>query len=236
MLTIKNFHVYVEKKHIVKGVSLSIKRANLHILMGPNGSGKSSLAQALMGKPDYNVKSRIELDGQNIVDLYPDERARAGLFLAFQQPVSVPGVNIVNFLKLAQNKTEGMGEFVLSLKKQAKKLQIKEGFLKRGLNEDFSGGEKKKLEMLQMLVLQPKYAVIDEIDTGLDVDALKLVAKGIKQVIRESKTGILLITHYQRILKYLKPNFVQIMKDGKIVKSGDCKLARQVEKNGYKNF
>jgi Fe-S cluster assembly ATP-binding protein len=255
MLRIGNLHVSIDGKRIVKGVSLSIRRGQLHVLMGPNGSGKSTLAQAIMGKQEYKLKAqnsklknRIIIDNENVTDFSPDERARAGLFLTFQHPISIPGVSISNFLRVAKDSIckrgksakgrqfESVAEFNKKLKKKAQKLRIKEDFLKRELNQGLSGGEKKKLEMLQLVIFKPKYAVIDEIDTGLDVDSLKVVAKGIKELVKREKTGILLITHYQRILEYVEPDFVHIMLGGKIVKSGSAKLAREVERKGYKSF
>ena len=223
--------------------------------MGPNGSGKSTLAGVLMGNPSYELRIKnleLRIDKKNIIGLKPDERARAGLFLAFQNPISIPGVNVANLLKTAyqlnkeqrtknkeQKKTYNpalsVWKFNEILVKKAKALGIPQEFLRRSLNEEFSGGEKKKLEMLQAWILSPKYAVFDEIDTGLDVDALKIVARGITKLKKE-KTGILIITHYLRILKYVKPDFVHILVNGEIVKSGGYKLAEIVEKNGYKKW
>jgi Fe-S cluster assembly ATP-binding protein len=256
MLKIENLHVAVEDKKVVKGVSLKIKPGEIHTIMGPNGSGKSSLAYGLMGHPSYrvishksSVMSRIVIDGDDMLEKSPDELAKAGLFLAFQHPISIPGVSVSNFLRIARqslmeeknSNSKGkhlktVAQFNKELNAVAKKLGIKAEFLKRGLNEGFSGGEKKKLEMLQLATLKPKYAIIDEIDTGLDVDALKLVAKGIKEVVSKNKTGILLITHYQRILHYLKPDYVHVMINGNIVETGSAGLAEKIEKQGYKKY
>lgn len=263
MLEIKNLHVYVDGKHIVKGVDLDVKPGEVHVVMGPNGSGKSSLAYALMGHPNYRIKnkkaksknsnpagSKIVLDGKDITDESPDERARTGLFLAFQHPVGIPGVSVANFLRVAKQSLTGdvkkeeskaeemknVAEFNKILQDKAEMLGIEQDFLKRSLNESFSGGEKKKIEMLQLMVLEPKYGVIDEIDTGLDVDALKLVASGIKKIEEENKTGVLLITHYQRILQHLRPDFVHVMKGGKIVHTGSHEVAAKIEKKGYQSF
>lgn len=250
MLEIFNLYVEIEKKKVVKGVSLTIKPGEVHVLMGPNGSGKSSLAYALMGKPEYNIKyqksnskntnknSKIDLNGKSITELKPDGRARLGLFLAFQSPVAVPGVSVASFLrqtmmKQGNNRAMDFMAFNQQLKQQCQELGISKDFLQRSLNDGFSGGEKKKIEMLQMRVLAPKYAIVDEIDTGLDIDALKIVARAIKKLKREN-TGFLLITHYQRILKHIKPDFVHVMIEGRIVKSGNHKLAEIIEKQGYK--
>lgn len=260
-LVIKNLSVNLGDKQILETVSLKINPGELHTLMGPNGSGKSTLAAALMGNPLYQVQSGNKNDGiwineKNIADLKPDERARQGLFLAFQNPLAIPGVSVANLLKTAyqivkskdkesrriksgtapgHNPALSVWEFHELLVKKAQSLGIPNDFLRRNLNEEFSGGEKKKLEMLQAIVLQPKYAIFDEIDTGLDVDALQIVAGGIEQLKKEG-TGILVITHYQRILKFAQPDYVHILVKGKIVESGDYKLAKEVEKNGYKKW
>jgi len=238
MLEIKDLHVSSDNKEILKGVSLKIKPGEIHALMGPNGSGKSSLSLALMGHPRYKITSgSIKIDGKDITALTPDKRAKFGLFLAMQYPVAVPGVSVTNFLRsslrnLKENVTPA--EFVQTTREKMSELKIDESFATRSINDGFSGGEKKKMEVLQLSVLKPKYAVLDETDSGLDVDALKLVARGINNVASPG-IGILLITHYQRILKYIQPDFVHILIDGKIVKSGGHKLAERVEEEGYAN-
>lgn len=257
-LTIKNLSVSLGERLILNDVNLEILPGKTHVLMGPNGSGKSTLAQVLMGNTSYEVRSmkyEVRINGKDINKLEPDERGREGLFLAFQNPVAIPGVNVANLLKMAyqllketrkevynlqkinklHNPIFSVWEFNEMLVKKAKLLDIPQEFLRRSLNEQFSGGEKKKLEMLQAVVLEPKYAIFDEIDTGLDVDALKIVADGISQL-RKRGTGVLLITHYQRILKFVKPDFVHILVGGKIVKEGNYKLAEEVERSGYKKW
>lgn len=259
-LTVKNFTVAINGKSIIQDLDLEIRPGKIHALMGPNGSGKSTLAQALMGSSEYQLGSKpgkagnyeIKLNGKKINDLKPDERGKLGLFLAFQNPVAIPGVSVANLLRTAYqlrksqtakdkrqktlyNPALSVWEFNEMLVKKAKDLDIPQEFLRKSANENFSGGEKKKLEMLQAAVLSPRYAVFDEIDTGLDVDALKIVAAGISNLKKEG-TGVLVITHYLRILKYLKPDFVQIMVGGRIVDTGDMKLAQFVEKNGYKKW
>ena len=238
MLEIKDLHVSSDNKEILKGVSLKIKPGEIHALMGPNGSGKSSLSLALMGHPRYKITSgSIKIDGKDITALTPDKRAKFGLFLAMQYPVAVPGVSVTNFLRSSLRNLKGNvkpAEFVQTTREKMADLKIDESFATRSINDGFSGGEKKKMEVLQLSVLKPKYAVLDETDSGLDVDALKLVAKGINNVAGPG-IGILLITHYQRILKYIQPDFVHILIDGKIVKSGNHKLAERIEEEGYAN-
>jgi len=228
-------------KQILKGVSLNIKSGETHVIMGPNGGGKSTLALVLMGHPGYKItEGKIIVDGTDVTNLSPDKRARLGLFLAFQYPIEVPGVNFANFLRMAVNENK-KGEEKISplgfrniIAKQAKKLSFSDEITKRMLNEGFSGGEKKKAEVLQMTVLKPKYAILDEPDSGLDVDALKIIAKTISNL--DFPLGLILITHYQRVLHYLQPDFVHILLNGKIVKSGKASLAKQVEKTGYESF
>ncbi len=253
-LTISNLHVSIEKKEILRGLSLKVRAGEVHAVMGPNGSGKSTLAYALLGYPAYKVlrsKSKILIDKKNIIGLSTEERAKAGLFLALQSPVSVSGVTVVNLLRTAygdrQDSTHNpllsrryvgsmpIAEFMALIKKYAAALHIDESFLSRGVNEGFSGGEKKKMEMLQALVLAPKFTVFDEIDTGLDVDALKLVARGIRMLVKKG-VGVMIITHYRRILKYIKPDVVHVLVDGKIVKTGKARLATYIEEKGYGGF
>ena len=237
MLEIKDLHVSIENKEILKGVNLTINKGEIHALMGPNGSGKSTLSFVLMGHPKYKVtKGEILFEGKNILEFSPDERARMGMFLCFQYPTEIPGVSLFNFLKTAYNSTRGEKvssmEFREILKDKMKLLGVEEKFINRYLNEGFSGGEKKRGEILQMAVLDPKIAILDETDSGLDIDSLKIVSEGINKVSNENNS-VLLITHYQRILKYIKPKHVHVMMDGKIVLSGDEKLAVELEEGGY---
>ncbi|MDP2670981.1 MAG: Fe-S cluster assembly ATPase SufC [bacterium] len=239
MLEIKDLHVSTQKKEILRGISLKIKPGEIHALMGPNGSGKSSLSMALMGHPQYQItKGEVILDGQDISALSVDKRAKAGLFLAMQYPVAVAGVSINNFMRSAYKNLKDPGVKALEIQNKVKnelnQLKLDEKFISRAVNEGFSGGEKKKLETLQLTILEPKYAILDETDSGLDVDALKIVSKGVmKAKEKDQKLGILLITHYQRILRYIQPDFVHILVDGKIVKSGDKDLALEIEEKGY---
>jgi len=249
MLSIKNLHASVENKEILKGLSLSVKPGEIHAIMGPNGSGKSTLAYSLMGHPAYSVTSSklrvtsLKLDGKDLLKLDTTKRAKLGLFLAFQSPIAVPGVSVGKFLRHVyktkiQKRTQDFQEAIAINKridKLAETLSIKPELLKRSLNEGFSGGERKKIETLQMLFLLPKYAILDEVDTGLDVDALRVVAKGIKQLV-EKGSGVIIITHYNRLLKHVKPDKVHVMLNGKIVKSGEANLAKEIEKSGYLKF
>lgn len=231
---------------ILKGLSLKVKPGELHAVMGPNGSGKSTLAYVLAGHPHYEVTGGgVSLDEKDILSETPDQRAKAGLFLAFQYPVAISGVSVQNFLRAAYEqrfpeakKKAGYSvlKFRQQLSREAEKLGISQDFLKRSVNEGFSGGEKKRLEILQMIVLKPKYAILDETDSGLDIDSIKLVAEGVKRTIKEEKTGAILITHYQRILDYLEPDFVHVMVKGKIVESGNKNLVKSLEKKGYRQF
>lgn len=239
ILEIKNLHVAVEGNEILKGVDLTIRLGETHAIMGPNGSGKSTLAFALMGHPKYKItQGEILLDGKNISDLQPNERAKLGLFLGFQYPTEISGVSLFNFLKTAYNslheengKLSAM-EFREMMQEKMKMLNIEESFMNRYLNEGFSGGEKKRGEILQMAVINPKFAILDETDSGLDIDSLKIVANGINKL-ANAENSFLLITHYQRILRYVKPKFVHVMIDGKIVLSGGEKLAEELEEKGY---
>ncbi len=240
MLEIKNLKVKIEDKEILKGISLSVKPGEVVAVMGPNGSGKSTLAFTLLGHPTYEITSgTIELEGEDINETPPDERARKGMFLAVQYPVSIPGVNVRETL-LAATRARGVKTSAMEIKKEvealAAELKIGEDLLKRGLNEGFSGGEKKKMEILQMRVLKPKYAILDETDSGLDIDALKIVAMGAVKAAKEAKTGVLVITHYQRLLEYLKPDRVIILKNGLIVDEGGTELVAALEKQGYKEY
>lgn len=237
LFKIKDMRVTVEGKTVVDGVSLAINPGEIHAIMGPNGSGKSSLSQGLMGHPNYEViGGEAYIDGKNILEMEPDERSRAGLFLAFQYPVAIPGVTVANFLRSALQSQRGkdadMSDFRKLFKKEMQALSIDQSFATRYLNEGFSGGEKKRVEILQMAMLNPKLAILDETDSGLDIDALKTVAEGINRF-HTGDNGILLVTHYQRLLNYVKPDFVHVMMAGKLVKSGGPELALQLEEKGY---
>jgi Fe-S cluster assembly ATP-binding protein len=245
-LQIKNLQVNIDGQQVLKGIDIEVKPGEVHALMGPNGSGKSTTAKTLAGHPDYEVEGgSVLLNGEDILELSPDERAQLGLFLAFQYPVEIPGVKVSNFLRHAhqarfEDEPKKQFEKVLAFRKHlealAEKFQVKQSLLKRGLNEGFSGGEKKRLEILQMAVLEPQFAILDETDSGLDIDAIKIVAQGVRKIVDEHKTGALVITHYQRILDYLKPDFVHVMVNGKIVESGGPELVAKLEKEGYKSF
>jgi Fe-S cluster assembly ATP-binding protein len=248
-LRVNNLHVSVDGKEVVKGVSLAIGPGEIHALMGPNGGGKSTLAYALMGHPRYRVEteggrsgrggeSPIAIDGESLLEMRPDERARKGLLLAFQNPLAVPGVPAANLLRTAYQRLHGekkkisVREFNKRLARGADRLSLERSLLERPVNEDFSGGEKKKVEMLQILSLEPRFVIFDEIDTGLDVDALKAVTEEINQLAKRD-VGVLLITHSPRLLRYLKPDRVHVLMDGRIVKSGGSELALKIEKEGY---
>ena len=241
LLEVKNLYAGIDGKTILKGLNLQIKCGEVHAIMGPNGSGKSTLAKVLAGHPSYQVtKGEILFDGKNLFDLAPDERAREGIFMAFQYPVEVPGVSNSQFLRLAYNeKMKHVGgeeldplEFNDLLKEKAKIVEMSSDFFKRSVNVGFSGGEKKRNEILQMAVLEPKLALLDETDSGLDIDALRVVANGVNQLKNEDN-GIILVTHYQRLLDYITPDFVHVLAGGKIVKEGGKELALELEEKGY---
>jgi Fe-S cluster assembly ATP-binding protein len=241
ILEIDNLHAGVEGKQILKGLSLTIQEGEVHALMGLNGSGKSTLAAILAGRDGYNVTGgSVKYLGQDLLELDPEERAREGLFLAFQYPVEIPGVNSTYFLKAALNeirKSKGQPEldaieFLSLVKDKVKLLELSEDLLKRSVNEGFSGGEKKRAEIFQMAVLEPKLAILDETDSGLDIDALKVVSSGVNKL-RRPDAAQLVITHYQRLLNYIVPDFVHVMADGRIIKSGDKNLALELESKGY---
>jgi Fe-S cluster assembly ATP-binding protein len=241
-LEIRDLHVAVEGKPILKGLSLVVNKGEIHALMGPNGSGKSTLANALMGNPKYEITSgSIVLNGVDVLEMSPDERGRKGLFLAFQYPTAIPGVSVANFLRMALTaRRKEMGiekplppkEFRTLVKEKMGLLKMDDSFAGRYINDGFSGGEKKRAEILQMAVLQPEIAILDETDSGLDIDALRIVSEGVN-ALSGPNLGVLLITHYQRILNYIKPQFVHVLVDGRIVKSGGPELAHELEAQGY---
>jgi Fe-S cluster assembly ATP-binding protein len=241
VLEIRDLHVSIDDNEILKGISLSIKKGEVHAIMGPNGSGKSTLAKVLAGHPSYQItKGEVLYEGKNLLELAPDERAREGIFLAFQYPIEIPGVSNAQFLRLAYNeKRKHLGEEELDplefkdlLKERAKIVDMEASFMSRSVNEGFSGGEKKRNEILQMAVLEPKLAVLDETDSGLDIDALRIVAGGINQL-RNAENAIILVTHYQRLLNYIVPDFVHVLAGGRIVKEGGKELAMELEEKGY---
>jgi Fe-S cluster assembly ATP-binding protein len=242
-LVINDLHVSIDGKEILKGVNLTVKPGEVHALMGPNGTGKSTLSYAILGHPHYEVtQGEVWFKGQNILELDTDERARLGLFLAFQYPVAIPGVSVANFLRTALNsrrrqinsadKGIPIPEFRKLLKEKMELLKMDNAFAGRYLNDGFSGGEKKRAEILQMATLKPEIAILDETDSGLDIDALRIVSEGVN-ALRGPELGVLVITHYQRILNYIKPDFVHIMMGGKIVESGGADLAQHLEEQGY---
>jgi Fe-S cluster assembly ATP-binding protein len=241
LLKITNLHVSVAGKQILNGVNLSVNAGEVHAIMGPNGSGKSTLAQVLAGREDYQITSgAVTFEGRDLLAMPAEERARAGFFLGFQYPVEIPGVNNVYLLKAALNakrKSAGLPEvdayeFLSLIKEKMKFMHMSESFLTRGVNEGFSGGEKKRNEVLQMLVLEPKLAILDETDSGLDIDALKIVSQGVNSL-RDPQRAIILVTHYQRLLDYIAPDQVHVLGGGRILKSGDKSLALELEKRGY---
>jgi Fe-S cluster assembly ATP-binding protein len=244
MLEIRNLHVQIDDKPILNGLSLTIHDGEVAAVMGPNGSGKSTLSYVIAGKPDYDVTDgEILLDGQNLLELDPDARAAAGVFLAFQYPLEIPGVGTMSFLKAAVNaQRKARGEDELSIpdlmrrvKGAAERLQIPQDMLKRALNVGFSGGEKKRMEVLQMALLEPRFCILDETDSGLDIDALKVAADGVN-ALRDPSRAFLVITHYQRLLNYIVPDTVHVMASGRVVKSGGKELALELEANGYADY
>ncbi|MBC8163273.1 MAG: Fe-S cluster assembly ATPase SufC [Roseiflexaceae bacterium] len=246
-LVITDLHANVADKEILKGVNLTVKPGTVHAIMGPNGSGKSTLAYTLAGHPGYQVTGgEAWYQGQNILELAPDERAKLGLFLAFQYPVAIPGVTVANFLRAAvnaQRAEEGkdpkqtampMAQFRKELREKLTELEVDESFVRRYLNDGFSGGEKKRIEILQMSMLKPSMAILDETDSGLDIDALRIVSQGVNRLAEQNgEMGALVITHYQRLLNYIKPHFVSVMMDGRIVREGGAELALELEEKGY---
>jgi Fe-S cluster assembly ATP-binding protein len=244
-LRIENLRVAIEGKEILRGVNLTIRQGEVHALMGPNGSGKSTLSYALMGHPSYEViEGSATIDGQDLLGLEPDERAKAGLFLAFQYPTAIPGVTVANFLRHAvtnvrnPERKEGedlipMRDFRKELRSQMDELGMDPEFARRYLNDGFSGGEKKRAEILQLAMLRPAFAILDETDSGLDIDAVRIVSEGVNRVAAKNSTGVLVITHYERILTYIKPQFVHILFGGQIVENGGPELVKQLEKEGY---
>lgn len=244
MLSIKKLHTSIDNNPILKGIDLSINKGEVHVIMGPNGSGKSTLAKVLAGHPAYKIDSgEMHFNHTDLQSLEPEERARAGLFLSFQYPIEIPGVSNVNFLKSAVNATRTAQnkpaldaiDFLTFVREKAALVKMDESFLYRPVNEGFSGGEKKRNEILQMAVLEPQLAILDEIDSGLDIDSLKIVAEGINAM-RSPDRSILLVTHYQRLLNYIEPDFIHVLVNGQIVKSGDKQLAHDLEAEGYENY
>ena len=241
MLEIKNIHARIDDKGILNGINLSINPGEVHAIMGPNGSGKSTLASVITGKEDYEItKGEILFEKESLEDTSPEERAHKGIFMSFQYPIEIPGVTTTNFLKTAINETRkargekemDAKEMLMMLREKSKMLEIDSKFLSRSINDGFSGGEKKRNEIFQMAMLNPKLAILDETDSGLDIDAMKIVANGVNKI-RDNHNAILLITHYQRLLEYIVPDYVHILFNGKIVKSGDKNLALKLEKEGY---
>ena len=241
MLKIENLHVSIDDKEILKGLSLDVKPGEIHAIMGPNGSGKSTLSSVIAGSEDYEVvKGNIFYNDENIEDLSAEERANKGIFMSFQYPVEIPGITVTNFIKTAINsnlKARGekempAGDMLKKIREKSKLLEIDSKFLSRSLNEGFSGGEKKRNEIFQMAMLEPSLAILDETDSGLDIDALKIVANGVNKL-KNDDNAIILITHYQRLLDYSLPDFVHVLQDGKITKSGDKSLALELEEKGY---
>ncbi|SDH90711.1 Iron-regulated ABC transporter ATPase subunit SufC [Flavobacterium omnivorum] len=241
MLSIKNLHASIGDKEILKGINLEVKAGEIHAIMGPNGAGKSTLASIIAGNENYEVTDgEITLDGEDLSELAPEERAHKGVFLSFQYPVEIPGVSVTNFMRTAINETRKANgqeempanEMLKVIREKSELLEIDRKFLSRSLNEGFSGGEKKRNEIFQMAMLEPKLAILDETDSGLDIDALRIVANGVNKL-KSDKNAIVVITHYQRLLDYIVPDFVHVLLNGKIVKSGDASLALELEEKGY---
>lgn len=241
MLEIKNLHAGIEDKEILKGINLIVKAGEVHAIMGPNGAGKSTLSSVIAGKEEYEVASGdIALEGEDLLELDPTERAHKGVFMSFQYPVEIPGVSVTNFIKTAINESrkangkENMPakEMLQKIREKSTLLEIDRKFLSRSLNEGFSGGEKKRNEIFQMAMLEPKLAILDETDSGLDIDALRIVSNGVNKL-KSEDNAVVIITHYQRLLDYIKPDFVHVLFDGKIVKTGDASLALELEEKGY---
>jgi Fe-S cluster assembly ATP-binding protein len=241
MLSIKNLHASIDGKEILKGINLEVKAGEIHAIMGPNGAGKSTLASIIAGNETYEVtEGEISLEGEDLRDLAPEERAHKGVFLSFQYPVEIPGVSVTNFIRTAINETRKANgkeempanEMLKVLREKSQLLEIDRKFLSRSLNEGFSGGEKKRNEIFQMAMLEPKLAILDETDSGLDIDALRIVANGVNKL-KSDKNAIVVITHYQRLLDYIVPDFVHVLYNGKIVKTGGKELAHELEEKGY---
>ena len=244
MLKIKNLNAGIEETKILKGISLEINAGEIHAIMGPNGSGKSTLSSVIAGDENYEVESgSIMLNGEDLLEMDPDERAHKGVFLSFQYPVEIPGISVSNFMKAAINeKRKNLGQDPISakdllhkMKEKMELLNMQKGYLSRNMNEGFSGGEKKRNEIFQMAMLEPKLSILDETDSGLDIDALKVVANGVNKL-KSKENATIIITHYQRLLNYIVPDFVHVLHDGKIIKSGGSELALELEKKGYENF
>ncbi|MFB3386044.1 Fe-S cluster assembly ATPase SufC [Flavobacterium sp. LAR06] len=241
MLSIKNLHAGIGDKEILKGINIEVKAGEVHAIMGPNGSGKSTLSAVIAGNENYEVTDgEVFLDGEDLADLAPEERAHKGVFLSFQYPVEIPGVSVTNFMKTAINETRkangqeemSANEMLKVIREKSELLEIDRKFLSRSLNEGFSGGEKKRNEIFQMAMLEPKLAILDETDSGLDIDALRIVANGVNKL-KSEKNAIIVITHYQRLLDYIVPDFVHVLYNGRIVKSGGKELAYELEEKGY---
>jgi len=241
MLKIKNLKAGIEEIQILKGINLEVNAGEIHAIMGPNGSGKSTLSSVIAGKEDYEVKEgSIDFEGEDLLDLSPEERAHKGVFLSFQYPVEIPGISVSNFIKTSVNETrkaKGLGaitagELLKIMREKMELLNIKKGYLSRSMNDGFSGGEKKRNEIFQLAMLNPKLAILDETDSGLDIDALRIVANGVNQL-KNNNNATIIITHYQRLLDYIAPDFVHVLYDGRIVKSGGKELAHELEEKGY---